>query len=324
MLPQPMMPIPTLRTTLPHPPRARPPRRRPRPRRPFHGESGGDDRNRTGVDGFAIRCVTTPPRRPAATPSSNAAAHRQGGKPRRWPRCPGGGNMPSLGRPDPSRDSRMIDYAAAREAMVDRQVRPSDVTRYPIIAAMLEVPREDFVPEALRPVAYLGEHVPLAPGRVLLDPRVFAKLLDALDVGPKRPGARPRLRPRLLDRGAGADGRGGGRARGRPGDGGRGRGAARRARASTTRSFRPGRSPRACRSTGRSTRSWSRARSRCCPQALADAAQARRTDRRDLRRRRRRPGAARAPDREGIAWRRIFDATAPVLPGFAATKAFEF
>ncbi len=78
----------------------------------------------------------------------------------------------------------MIDYAAAREAMVDRQVRPSDVTRYPIIEAMLTVPREDFVPQALKPVAYLGEHVPLAPGRVLLDPRVFAKLLDALDVGP--------------------------------------------------------------------------------------------------------------------------------------------
>jgi protein-L-isoaspartate(D-aspartate) O-methyltransferase len=78
----------------------------------------------------------------------------------------------------------MIDYATAREVMVDRQVRTADVTLYPIIEAMLAVPREEFVPEALRPVAYLGEHVPLAPGRVLLDPRVFAKLLDALNVGP--------------------------------------------------------------------------------------------------------------------------------------------
>jgi protein-L-isoaspartate(D-aspartate) O-methyltransferase len=78
----------------------------------------------------------------------------------------------------------MTDFAAAREAMVDRQVRPSDVTRYPIIEALLWVPREDFVPPALRPVAYLGEHVPLGPGRVLLDPRVFAKMLDALDLGP--------------------------------------------------------------------------------------------------------------------------------------------
>ncbi len=79
----------------------------------------------------------------------------------------------------------MIDFAAAREAMVDCQVRPSDVTRYPIILAMLSVPREDYVPTPLRPVAYLGEHVPLAQGRVVLDPRVFAKMLDAIDIGPK-------------------------------------------------------------------------------------------------------------------------------------------
>jgi protein-L-isoaspartate(D-aspartate) O-methyltransferase len=78
----------------------------------------------------------------------------------------------------------MIDFAAAREAMVDRQVRTADVTLYPIIEAMLAVPREDFVPPAWRPVAYLGEHVPIAPRRVLLDPRVFAKLLDALNPGP--------------------------------------------------------------------------------------------------------------------------------------------
>lgn len=68
--------------------------------------------------------------------------------------------------------------------MVDSQVRPSDVTRFPIIEAMRAVPREEFVPAAMRAVAYLGEHVPLAPGRVVLDPRVFAKMLDALDVGP--------------------------------------------------------------------------------------------------------------------------------------------
>jgi protein-L-isoaspartate(D-aspartate) O-methyltransferase len=79
----------------------------------------------------------------------------------------------------------MTDFVAAREAMVDRQVRPSDVTRYPIIAAMLHVPREVFVPDALTTVAYLGEHVPLAPGRVLLDPRTFAKMLDAVAITPE-------------------------------------------------------------------------------------------------------------------------------------------
>lgn len=79
----------------------------------------------------------------------------------------------------------MIDFAAAREAMVDGQVRPSDVTAYPIIAAMLAVPREDYVPASLRSVAYLGEHIPLLANRVVLDPRVFAKLLDVLHVGPR-------------------------------------------------------------------------------------------------------------------------------------------
>ncbi|MEM8570823.1 MAG: protein-L-isoaspartate O-methyltransferase [Pseudomonadota bacterium] len=79
----------------------------------------------------------------------------------------------------------MIDFAAAREAMVDCQVRPADVTRYPIIEALLNVPREEYVPREVRPVAYLGDHIPLSPGRVILDPRVFAKLLDAINVGPK-------------------------------------------------------------------------------------------------------------------------------------------
>jgi len=78
----------------------------------------------------------------------------------------------------------MTDYAAARTAMVDRQVRTADVTSYPIIDAMLTVPRERFAPAALRPVAYAGEHLTLAPRRVLLDPRTFAKMIDAADPGP--------------------------------------------------------------------------------------------------------------------------------------------
>lgn len=76
----------------------------------------------------------------------------------------------------------MPDYAARRTMMVDTQVRPSDVTKFPIIAAMLEVPREAFVPAALSEAAYVGENLTLAPGRVLLEARTFAKLLDALDI----------------------------------------------------------------------------------------------------------------------------------------------
>ncbi len=76
------------------------------------------------------------------------------------------------------------DYKAQRQAMVDCQVRPSDVTKFPIIAAMAECPREEFVPDNLRSVAYQGDHLTLADGRALLDPRVFAKMLNEVDIQP--------------------------------------------------------------------------------------------------------------------------------------------
>jgi len=78
----------------------------------------------------------------------------------------------------------MTDFVSLRTAMVDRQIRPSDVTKIPVIDAMLSVPREAFVPVAMKNVAYAGEHINLGNGRVVLDPRVFAKMLDLLDVGP--------------------------------------------------------------------------------------------------------------------------------------------
>ena len=68
--------------------------------------------------------------------------------------------------------------------MVDTQVRPSDVTKFPIIDAMLDVPRELFVPGTLREAAYIGENLHLGEGRWLLEPRTLAKMLDALDVQP--------------------------------------------------------------------------------------------------------------------------------------------
>jgi protein-L-isoaspartate(D-aspartate) O-methyltransferase len=76
----------------------------------------------------------------------------------------------------------MTDFPVRRRTMVDTQVRPSDVTKYPIIEAMLEVPRELFIPAGRREAAYIGENIPLAPGRVILEPRTLAKMLDALDI----------------------------------------------------------------------------------------------------------------------------------------------
>lgn len=78
----------------------------------------------------------------------------------------------------------MTDFSQRRTTMVDTQVRPSDVTKFPIIDAMLTVPREAFVPTDKREAAYAGDHVELGQGRVVLDPRILAKMLDAADIQP--------------------------------------------------------------------------------------------------------------------------------------------
>ena len=78
----------------------------------------------------------------------------------------------------------MIDFSARRTMMVDTQVRPSDVTKFPIIEAMLSVDRELYVPRDQREAAYMGENLAISAQRVILEPRSFGKLLDALDVHP--------------------------------------------------------------------------------------------------------------------------------------------
>ena len=77
----------------------------------------------------------------------------------------------------------MTDFAAARRHMVDGQVRTADVTDLRIIAAMLEVPRERFVPPASAALAYLDLDVPVGERpRRLLKPMVLAKLIQAAEI----------------------------------------------------------------------------------------------------------------------------------------------
>ena len=76
----------------------------------------------------------------------------------------------------------MTDYKTRRKIMVDTQIRPSDVTKFPIIDAFLSVPREKFVPDGKREAAYIGENFQIGHSRVILEPRTLAKLLDALDI----------------------------------------------------------------------------------------------------------------------------------------------
>jgi protein-L-isoaspartate(D-aspartate) O-methyltransferase len=82
----------------------------------------------------------------------------------------------------------MTDTNMQRLNMVESQVRPSDVTDRRLIRAMGQIPRELYVPAALRPVAYMDSPVPLVTDqagramRYLLAPRTFAKLAQAADI----------------------------------------------------------------------------------------------------------------------------------------------
>jgi protein-L-isoaspartate(D-aspartate) O-methyltransferase len=80
----------------------------------------------------------------------------------------------------------MTDFAAARRNMVDGQVRTADVNDLRVISAMLEVPREQFVAPAMAGLAYLDLDVPVGEAegalRRLIKPMVLAKLIQAADL----------------------------------------------------------------------------------------------------------------------------------------------
>lgn len=83
----------------------------------------------------------------------------------------------------------MADVALQRKNMVESQVRPNDVTDRRILNAMLAVPREAFVPTALKPIAYMDEALVLVkanagtPARGMMAPRAFAKLVQLAEIG---------------------------------------------------------------------------------------------------------------------------------------------
>ena len=66
---------------------------------------------------------------------------------------------------------------AARRAMIDSQLRTSGVNEPWVLTAMSKVPREDFVPEAMRSAAYIDRAIPLGDGRFLAAPLVHGKML---------------------------------------------------------------------------------------------------------------------------------------------------
>jgi protein-L-isoaspartate(D-aspartate) O-methyltransferase len=82
----------------------------------------------------------------------------------------------------------MTDFATMRRMMVDGQIRPSDITDPRLIDAMLEIPREEFLPAGKAGLAYLDQDLAVAGAgegsttRRLLKPMVLAKMIHALDL----------------------------------------------------------------------------------------------------------------------------------------------
>ncbi len=85
----------------------------------------------------------------------------------------------------------MINFAELRRGMVDSQVRANDVTDHRIVTAMMEIPREEFVPAGLRSLAYIDDDLVIrlagAAGgpRYMMEPMCLARLVQLADVQPK-------------------------------------------------------------------------------------------------------------------------------------------
>ncbi len=84
----------------------------------------------------------------------------------------------------------MMDFARARRTMVDTQIRVNDVTDSRIVDALMAVPRENFVPDALRALAYLDDDLAVKgetgsrSARYLMEPMVLARMIQAAGIGP--------------------------------------------------------------------------------------------------------------------------------------------
>jgi protein-L-isoaspartate(D-aspartate) O-methyltransferase len=78
------------------------------------------------------------------------------------------------------------DFAAAREAMVECQLRPQGVTDPAVVEAMGSVRREKFLPSHTRPLAYVDRAVAMGEGRFLPAPAVLGKLLTQMAPEPGR------------------------------------------------------------------------------------------------------------------------------------------
>ncbi|TXD40367.1 protein-L-isoaspartate O-methyltransferase [Xanthomonas campestris] len=77
-----------------------------------------------------------------------------------------------------------IDFTQAREKMVEQQIRPWDVLDLRVLDVLARMPREAFVPEAYKTLAYVDVEIPLSAGHKMMKPVVEGRMLQALDLQP--------------------------------------------------------------------------------------------------------------------------------------------
>ena len=77
-----------------------------------------------------------------------------------------------------------MDYEAARRNMIESQIRTNKVTHRALLDALASLPRERYVPPDRAFAAYVDEDIPVAPGRYLLEPMVFARLVQLAEPEP--------------------------------------------------------------------------------------------------------------------------------------------
>ena len=75
-----------------------------------------------------------------------------------------------------------MDIAAARQQMIDQQVRTWEVLDLRVLDALSQVPRERFVPEAYRALAFADTGVPLPEGQHMLPPKLDGRILQACGI----------------------------------------------------------------------------------------------------------------------------------------------
>lgn len=78
----------------------------------------------------------------------------------------------------------MFNFAQARTNMVDGQIHTAGVVNPALLQAFQTIPRESFVPENRRNIAYCDENIHLGHGRYLVEPIAYSKMLQAADLKP--------------------------------------------------------------------------------------------------------------------------------------------